>query len=72
MKKKIKANTRPNDRYGLYGEYTATTRLLDMISDGVISAESCLMELIKYLPAATVDEFARDYFDLYDLDEDYE
>ena len=69
MKKKIKANTRPNDRYGFYGEYTATTRLLDMISDGVISAESCLMELIKYLPAATVDEFARDYLD---LDDDYE
>ena len=72
MKKKIKANTRPNDRYGLYGESTATTRLLDMISDDVISAEGCLIELIKWLPKDTVDEFARDYLDLFDSDEDYE
>lgn len=45
----------------------STLRLLEMIDDGVISAEEVLNELLKYLPQRTVDEFAHDYLD---VDED--
>lgn len=44
-----------------HGKPKSTVRLLEMINDGVISAESCLKELLQYLPQSTVDEFARDY-----------
>ena len=48
-------------------ESKSTLRLLEMIDDGVISAEKVLNELLKYLPQHTVDEFAHDYLD---VDED--
>ena len=41
-----------------------------MIDDGVISAEEVLNELLKYLPQRTVDEFAHDYLDVDEDDED--
>lgn len=44
-----------------HGKSKYTVRLLEMIDDGVVSAESCLKELLQYLPQSTVDEFARDY-----------
>ena len=50
-----------------HGKSKSTVRLLEMINDGVISAESCLKELLQYLPQSTVDEFAHDYLD---VDED--
>ena len=53
-----------------YGKSKSTIRLLEMIRDDVISAESCLIDLLGYLPQSTVDEFARDYLDL--DDEEYE
>ena len=53
-----------------YGKSKSTMRLLEMIRDDVISAESCLIDLLEYLPQSTVDEFARDYLDL--DDEEYE
>lgn len=65
MKRVIRASIEP------YGKSKATVRLLEMISDGVISAESCLNELLQYLPQDTVDEFARDYLDEDDEDDIY-
>lgn len=53
-----------------YGKSKATARLLEMISDHVISAERCLMELFQYLPQSTVDEFARDYLDPDEYEDD--
>lgn len=64
MKRLISTSIEP------HGKSKSTIRLLEMIRDDVISAESCLMELLEYLPQSTVDEFARDYLDL--DDEEYE
>lgn len=55
MKRVIRAGVEP------HGKSKYTVRLLEMINDGVISAERCLKELLQYLPQSTVDEFARDY-----------
>ena len=65
MKKVIKSNVEP------YGRSKHTARLLDMISDGIISSENVLQELLQYLPQSTVDEFALTYLDYDDYD-DYE
>ena len=55
MKRIIKSSIEP------YGKSRSTVRLLEMINDGVISAESVLQDLLQYLPQNIVDEFARDY-----------
>lgn len=41
-----------------------TDKLLDMIDDEVVSAESVLKELLQYLPSDTVEDFARYYVTL--------
>lgn len=58
MKRVIKSNVEP------YGKSKSTVRLLEMISDGIISAENVLQELLQYLPQNIVDEFASDYLDV--------
>lgn len=64
MKRIINANIRPS------GNPNYTSRLLDMINDDIISAESCLVELIQFLPQSTVEEFASSYFDDEDDEDD--
>ena len=64
MKKVIKSSIEP------YGKSKATVRLLEMISDGVLSAEDVLNELLQYLPQHTIDEFAQGYFDDEDDEDD--
>lgn len=61
MKRAIKSSFEPHDNSNY------TRRLLEMISDGIISAENVLNELLQYLPKSYVEEFASDYLD---LDED--
>ena len=65
MKRVIKSGVEP------YGKSKSTVRLLEMISDGIISSENVLQELLQYLPQSTVDEFALTYLDYEDYD-DYE
>lgn len=64
MKKVVKCN------YSL-NRFEHTNRLLDMINDGVIDAESVLQELLQYLPPDTIEDFAKDYVALdEELDEE--
>lgn len=55
MKKVVECN------YFSSSRFEHTNRLLDMIDDGVISAENVLQDLLQYLPADTVEDFAKDY-----------
>ena len=64
MKRVIQSNVEP------YGK--STVKLLEMISDDIISAENVLKELLQYLPQNIVDEFASYYLDEDDEDEDEE
>lgn len=66
MKRVIQSSVEP------YGKSKSTVKLLEMISDGIISAENVLNELLQYLPQNIVDEFASDYLDEDDEDEDEE
>ena len=60
MKRVIKSNVES------YGNSKYLVKLLEMISDGVISAEDVLKELLQYLPQDTIDEFARNYMNVDD------
>lgn len=60
MKRVIKSNVES------YGKSKYLVKLLEMISDGVISAEDVLKELLQYLPQDTIDEFARNYMNVDD------
>ena len=57
MKKVVKCNYSSN-------RFEYTNKLLDMINARGTSAERVLQELLQYLPADTIEEFAKDYVTL--------